>query len=82
MSMDGKFTLENDKQIMRHITGTNRVLFLTLLVAALILPSPVNKQVMADSGLRVNGLPAAGHEMADNDEEDYSISMIKFFNWI
>ena len=67
---------------MRHFTGINRVLYMVLLVASLILPSGINKQAMANTNVKANGLPVAGYEMSGNCEEDYSIPFIKIFNWI
>ena len=67
---------------MRHFTGINRVLYMVLLIASLILPSGINKQAIATANVKTNGLPVADYEMRDNREADHFIPFIKFFNWI
>jgi hypothetical protein len=66
---------------MKRITGINGMLSFTLLMAALFLPTQMNNQAMADTGLRVKDQTIeCDHVLAGNDEEEYSISAIKFLN--
>ena len=67
---------------MKHISGINRVLPVILLIAALILPSGM-KQVMANSGIKQHDRAIVrDDDITNTEDEDYSISVIKFFNWI
>jgi len=64
---------------MKYEAGIARILPITLLVAALILPVGVNKQVMAyKDDIAKDNIIFRGNEMAGCEEEDYSVSGIKF----
>ena len=68
--------------IMKPTRGVNRMLALTLLTATMVIPGGITKQAMGNTECRDFSKPAVQVEATVNYDGEYSVSVIRFFNWI
>ena len=82
MAGKDKFVVELPT-VMKSVKTIKSASMLALLTAILILPTGANKQAMANNSSKIYSRPVtAAQGNCCSDEEEYSISVIKFFSCI